>query len=186
MKCFLGISNFLEEISSLSRSIVFLYFFALIAEEGFLISPCYSLELSFLRVAIINWGLCVKYFTHMIIYLTLTKKNRSELSAILSSLISYTRKLKRKVREVVKHQDCGWTGACPAPASVLVATALFGGYEGHWLRPPIPCLDFPRWWSEWVKMSFPCELWLRIHTQICQLPHLKSVILGTAASHPRF
>ena len=40
MKASLGISNFLEEIS-----IVFLYFFALIAEEGFLISPCYSLEL---------------------------------------------------------------------------------------------------------------------------------------------
>ena len=45
MKCSLGISNFLK------RSLVFpilffsLYFFALIAEEGFLISPCYSLEL---------------------------------------------------------------------------------------------------------------------------------------------
>ena len=46
MKCSPGISNFLEEISSLSHTIVFLYFFALIAEEGFLISPCYSLELS--------------------------------------------------------------------------------------------------------------------------------------------
>ena len=45
MKCSLGISNFLEEISSLSHSVVFLYFFALIAEEGLLISPCYSLEL---------------------------------------------------------------------------------------------------------------------------------------------
>ena len=43
--CSLGISNFLEEISSLSHSVVFLYLFALIAEEGFLISPCYSLEL---------------------------------------------------------------------------------------------------------------------------------------------
>ena len=42
---FLGISNFLEEISSVSHSIVFLYFFALITEQGFLISPCYSLEL---------------------------------------------------------------------------------------------------------------------------------------------
>ena len=41
MKCSLGISDFLE-ISSLSHSIVFLYFFALIAEEGFLISPCYG------------------------------------------------------------------------------------------------------------------------------------------------
>ena len=45
MKCSLGISNFLEEFSSLSHSIVFLYFFALITEEGFLFSSCYSLEL---------------------------------------------------------------------------------------------------------------------------------------------
>ena len=45
MKCSLGISNFFEAISSLSHSVVFLYFFALIAEEGFLISSCYSLEL---------------------------------------------------------------------------------------------------------------------------------------------
>jgi len=45
MKCSLGISDFLEEISSLSHSVLFLYFFALIAEEGFLISSCCSLEL---------------------------------------------------------------------------------------------------------------------------------------------
>ena len=45
MTCSLGISNFLGEISSLSHSIVFLCFFALITEEGFLISPCYCLEL---------------------------------------------------------------------------------------------------------------------------------------------
>ena len=35
----------LEDISSLSHSVVFLYFFALIAEEDILISSCYSLEL---------------------------------------------------------------------------------------------------------------------------------------------
>ena len=45
MKCSLGISNFFEEISSLSHSTVFLYFFALITEEAFLIFPCYSVEL---------------------------------------------------------------------------------------------------------------------------------------------
>ena len=45
MKYSIGISNFLEEISGLPHSIVFLYFFALITEEDFLISPCYSLEL---------------------------------------------------------------------------------------------------------------------------------------------
>ena len=45
MECSPGISNFLEEISSLSHSVVFLYLFTLIAEEGFLISPGCSLEL---------------------------------------------------------------------------------------------------------------------------------------------
>ena len=45
MKCSLDISHFLEEISNLSHSIVFLYFFALITVEGFLILSCCSLEL---------------------------------------------------------------------------------------------------------------------------------------------
>ena len=41
----LDISTFLElKTKSLSHSIVFLYFVTLITEEGFLISPCYSLE----------------------------------------------------------------------------------------------------------------------------------------------
>ena len=40
MKCSLGISNFLEEISSLFYSVIFLYFFTLITEEAFLLSPC--------------------------------------------------------------------------------------------------------------------------------------------------
>ena len=62
MKCSLGISNFLEEISSLSHSIVFLHFFALITEEGFLISPCYSLEIciqmsSAGAVAVWHWNI---------------------------------------------------------------------------------------------------------------------------------
>ena len=38
MKCSLDISNFLEEISSLSYAVVFLYFFALIAEASGLIT----------------------------------------------------------------------------------------------------------------------------------------------------
>ena len=52
MKYSLGISNFLEEISCLPHSIVFLYFFALTAKDGFLISPCYCLELC------IQMGIC--------------------------------------------------------------------------------------------------------------------------------
>ena len=39
MKRSLGISNFLEEISSLSHPTIFLYFFALITEEGQLSHP---------------------------------------------------------------------------------------------------------------------------------------------------
>ena len=46
--------NFLEEISSLPHPVVFLYFFALITEEGFLIYPssylefCIQMDISFL------------------------------------------------------------------------------------------------------------------------------------------
>ena len=58
MKCSLGISNFLEEISNLSHSIVFLYFFALITEEGF-ISPWYSLELCIQMGIIFPFLLCL-------------------------------------------------------------------------------------------------------------------------------
>ena len=73
MKYSLGISNFLEEISSLSHSIVFLYFFALITEEGLLISPCCSLEIciqmgisflfSFAFSLMLN--LILQYFGHL-------------------------------------------------------------------------------------------------------------------------
>ena len=45
MKYSLGISNFLEDLSSLSQSIVLLYLFAVITEEDFLISPCCSFKL---------------------------------------------------------------------------------------------------------------------------------------------
>ena len=46
MKYSLGISNFLEAISSLYHPIS-LYFFAFITEEGFLTSPCYSWNSAF-------------------------------------------------------------------------------------------------------------------------------------------
>ena len=46
MKCSLCISNFLEEIFSLSYSIVFLYFFALITEEGWVVQICWHIECS--------------------------------------------------------------------------------------------------------------------------------------------
>ena len=45
MKCSFDISNCLEEISSLSPSVVFLYIFTFFIEEGLLISSFYSLGL---------------------------------------------------------------------------------------------------------------------------------------------
>ena len=59
MKCSLGMCDFLEEISSVSHFIVFLYFFALLAEEVFLISSCYSLELC-LQMDILSFSLSMK------------------------------------------------------------------------------------------------------------------------------
>ena len=60
-----GISDFLEEIPSLSHYVVFLYFFALITDEGFLISPCYSLELC-IQMGIpflFSFAYCFSFFT---------------------------------------------------------------------------------------------------------------------------
>ena len=55
--------NFLEKISSLSLSVVSLYFFTLITEEGFLISPCYSLELCIqMDISFFSFSFCFSSF----------------------------------------------------------------------------------------------------------------------------
>jgi len=68
MKCSLGISNFLEEISSLSPSIVFLYFFALITEDDFLTSPYSSLKL-FIQMGVSFLCFFVFHFSSFLSYL---------------------------------------------------------------------------------------------------------------------
>ena len=55
--------EFFKEISSLSHSVVSLYFFALIAEEGFLISPCYSLEFC---IQMVYLSFCPLIFTSLL------------------------------------------------------------------------------------------------------------------------
>ena len=45
MKCSFDLSSFLEELSIHLPFVVFLYFFAVLIEEGLLVSPFYSLEL---------------------------------------------------------------------------------------------------------------------------------------------
>ena len=54
MKYSLGISNFPEEISSLSPSVVFLYFYTLFIEEGLLVSP-WLLFYGILQARILEW-----------------------------------------------------------------------------------------------------------------------------------
>ena len=49
-KCSLDISSLPEESSSLSPSVVFLYFYTLFIEEGLLVSPFYSLEICILSL----------------------------------------------------------------------------------------------------------------------------------------
>ena len=75
MKCSFDISNFLEEIPSLSHSVVFLYFFALITEEGFLMCKYQSQSPSLFQTFFsrlpyslsIYFKMCVKFFSTMMI-----------------------------------------------------------------------------------------------------------------------
>ena len=83
MKYSFGISNFLEEISSLSHSVVFLCFFALITEGGFLISLCYSLELC------IQMGLTFLFFLPLVSLLFSATLKASQ-TTILPFCISFS------------------------------------------------------------------------------------------------
>ena len=67
MKCSLGTSDFLEAISSLSHSIVFLCFFALIAEEDLLINEkCFHslFHIDFLHSEEVKVFLCFMMHPH--------------------------------------------------------------------------------------------------------------------------
>ena len=61
------ISNFLEEMSNFSHSIVFLCFFAMITDKDFLISPCYSLELCFQIGISFIFSFAFSFFTQLFV-----------------------------------------------------------------------------------------------------------------------
>ena len=107
MKCSLGISDFLEELSSLSHSIVFLYFFALFTEEGFLISSCYSLELC-IQMGISFYFSFAFRFSSIQSYLL-----RPPQTTILSFCISF---------------PCGWSWSLPP---VLIQTVFQSSCKFH-------------------------------------------------------
>ena len=87
MKRSLGISNFLEEIPGLSHFIVFLYFLALITEEGFLTSPCYSLEI-YIQMGV-SWYI-FPFLLHFLILLYSQVYVRPPQTAILPFCISFS------------------------------------------------------------------------------------------------
>ena len=67
MKYSLGIPNFLEEISSLSYSIVFLYFFALITEEGLSLLAIITQYIVFFKKLIFHSNFC---YVHQVCSIT--------------------------------------------------------------------------------------------------------------------
>ena len=111
MKCSFVISNFLEEISSLSHSIVFLHFFALITEVGFLISPCYSLEL-FIQMGIFEFSALP--FTS-VLYSAICKASSDNHFAFLHFLEQQTGS--KSGKEYIK-------AACCHPASLTYAEQI--------------------------------------------------------------
>ena len=92
-----------EEISSLSHSIVFLSFFALISEEGFLISPCYSLELCIQMGISFIFSFAFHFFSQLFVRLPQT--------AILL-FFNFFFRLRSSPGAVVQEQ---WRGDTPHP-----------------------------------------------------------------------
>ena len=82
-KCSFGISNFLEEISSLSYSVVSLYFFALFTQKGFVISPCYSLAFC-IQMGMFPFLLCLSFLIFSQLFV------RSPQTTVLPFCISFS------------------------------------------------------------------------------------------------
>ena len=91
MKCSLGISDFLEEISSLSHSVVSLYFFALIAKrsnQSILkeVSPGCSLEGIMLKLKL-------QYFGHL-----MRRVDSLEKTLMLGGIVDRRRRGRQRMR----------------------------------------------------------------------------------------
>ena len=140
MKFSLGISNFLEELSSLSHSIVFLYFFALITEEGFLISPCYSVELC-IPMAISFLYLYIFFFSQLFV--------KPPQTTILPFCISFPWEWSWSLSPV----QCHAAAAAAAAKSLQSCLTLCDPIDGS--PPGSPILGILQVRTlEWVAISF--------------------------------
>ena len=159
MKCSLGISNFLEEISSLSHSIVFLYFFALSTEEGFLISPCYSLEL------------CIQMGISFLL----------SFAFCFSSFLSYCKASSDNHFVFLHFFSWGWSWSLPPvqrhkpPSIVLQALCL--SYLIPWIYFSHHCSD--KMWStgegNGKQLQYSCHLFLVSSASVRSIPFLSFI-----------
>ena len=163
MKCSLGISNFLEEISSLSRSIVFLNFFALITEEGFLISPCRSLELC------IHMGISFifSFAFHFLLFIAICKASSKDHFAFF---ISFSwgwswllPPVQRHERPSIFLQALCLSDLIPWMSLSLPLYNLKGFYSGHTGSSGFPY--FLQFKSEFVKKEF--MIWATVSSWSC-------------------
>ena len=150
MKCSLSISTFLEEISSLSHFVAFLYFFALITEEGFLISSCYSLELCIQMLLLLLLLLLLSSFSHVQLCATpqmvahqappsLGFSRQEDWSWLLfpsSTHESEKSKVKLKSLRCVRPSATPWTAAFQAPPSMGFSR------QEYWSGVPLPSPAF--------------------------------------------
>jgi len=98
MKCSLGISNFLEEISRLSHSIVSLYFFALIAEESYPFSSPILFKVAQLLCQYISTGEIWEEYIRLLIVIPLVGVGCSEMKRWkMWTATSYFNKSKQRV-----------------------------------------------------------------------------------------
>ena len=137
MKFSLAISNFLGEISSLSNSIVFFYFFALITEEGFL-SLFPILQNSAFKWDVFPFLLCLLLFFFSQLFL------RSTQMTVLPFCISFS---------------WGWSSSLPPvqchrpPSIVLQGLCLSDLIPWIYLSHPLynhKGFDLGHTWMVWV------------------------------------
>ena len=152
MKCPLGISNFLEEISSLSHSVDFLYFFTLISEEGFLISLCYSLELCIQMLISFLFPLLVASLLFTGICKASPDSQFGFLHFFSTGMILIPVSCLYNVTNLILYSSSGTLSIRSSPTKVHLSSQGYGFSSGHvWMWE----LDYkeswaPKNWSFWT------------------------------------
>ena len=141
-----GISNFLEQISNLSHSVVFLYFFALFTQEGFLLSLLFSGTLYLTEFINFPFLLCL-----LILFISLPFV-RPPLTTILPCCISFS---------------CGWLWS-PPPVQFRTSVHSSSGILSDlipWIYLPLPLynhkgFDLDEWSSAFLYfLQFKSEFY---------------------------